>query len=198
MRTRPEITWKYICQIERACRDASYNRGHEVMAEMERAFPKVWVLTQNIDGFHRRAGSRKVIDIHGDIHILLCTRCGARRTVPNYRNIEIPPHCSSCRAMERPDIVLFDEILPTAKVANLEQILGEGLDIVFSIGTSSLFPYIVRPVIEARRRQIPTIEINPGGTEISHIVDLKIEARAAETLAAIWSGYQKGNAPISG
>ena len=169
MRTRPEITWKYIGQIERACRDASFNRGHEVIAEMERAFPKVWVLTQNVDGFHRKAGSRNVIDIHGDIQTLLCPRCEVRRSVANYQGMAIPPRCAACDAIERPDIVLFDEILPHGKVAHLEQILREGIQMVFSIGTSSLFPYIIRPVMEARRWGVPTVEINPGPYRKFHI-----------------------------
>jgi NAD-dependent deacetylase len=49
---RPEVTWKYLSQIEKNCRNAKFNRGHEVIAEMEKRFERVWVLTQNIDGFH--------------------------------------------------------------------------------------------------------------------------------------------------
>src|SRR5512146_115305 len=71
----PAIAWKYISQIERACRGAAFNRSHEVIAQMEQFFPRVLVLTQNVDGFHYQAGSKNVIDIHGDIHQLACTAC---------------------------------------------------------------------------------------------------------------------------
>ena len=64
LRTHPEVTWKYLLQIEENCRTARHNRAHEVIAEMERHFTRVWVLTQNIDGFHQVAGSRNLIDIH--------------------------------------------------------------------------------------------------------------------------------------
>src|SRR4051812_31848173 len=57
---RPELTWKYLLQIEQTGRGVKPNRGHEVIAEMESRFERVWVLTQNVDGFHRRAGSRNV------------------------------------------------------------------------------------------------------------------------------------------
>ena len=72
----------------------------------------------------------------------------------------------------------------------LEQVMFEGVQMVFSIGTTSLFPYIVQPVMEAKRWGVPTIEINPGRTEISNMVDVKITARAAEALDAIWAAYQ--------
>src|SRR3954468_23760065 len=54
-RQKPEWTWKYLREVERACRGAAPNRGHAVLAEMERNFPRVWTLTQNVDGFHHRA-----------------------------------------------------------------------------------------------------------------------------------------------
>jgi NAD-dependent deacetylase len=66
LRERPEVCWRYIHQIERACRGATWNRAHEVLAMMERRYERSWVLTQNVDAFHRRAGSKNVIDIHGD------------------------------------------------------------------------------------------------------------------------------------
>ncbi len=197
---RPALTWRYISRIEAACRDAVFNRGHQVIAEMERHFPRVWVLTQNVDGFHHRAGSKNIIDIHGDVHSLCCTHCNHRRNVEDYSTLNIPPQCPSCSALERPEVVLFGEMLPPDKLFQLEKILYEGFHLVFSIGTSSLFPYIVQPVMEARALGTPTVEINPDQTDISQMVDVKITARAAEALDAIWSGYQKamGINPTSG
>ena len=186
---RPEITWKYISQIEGASRKARHNRGHEVIAEMERHFPKVWVLTQNVDGFHQDAGSRNVIDIHGSVKKLLCRRCHYRREVADYSELELPPACSRCGGPERPDVVLFGEQLPINKLSTLRQVSEEGFQMVFSVGTSSLFQYIVAPVLEARRWNVPTVEINPGVTPVSELVDVKISAGAAETLDAIWQVY---------
>ena len=79
MEQRPELTWKYLAQVERACRGARHNRAHEVIAEMEARFTRVWTLTQNVDGFHRAAGARNVIDIHGDTaRPTLCMHLRAR------------------------------------------------------------------------------------------------------------------------
>jgi NAD-dependent deacetylase len=190
LQARPEVTWKYILQIERACRTAGFNRAHAVIAEMEKVFERVWVLTQNIDGFHQAAGSKNVIDIHGDIHDLRCLSCTYRVRVTDYSNLKgLPPRCPQCGGVLRPEVVLFGEMLPADKLAALERAWQQGFDMVFSVGTTSVFPYIARPVVEARRRGIPTVEINPGRTQVSDLVDLKIAGTAAVTLEQIWSGY---------
>lgn len=190
-KTRPEITWKYIYQMEEKCRSASFNRAHRVIVEMENHFKRVWTLTQNVDGFHRAAGSQKVIDIHGDIHQLICTGCSWRERVNDFAALSIPPRCPGCRGMVRPDVVLFGERLPPAKVETLTRELDRGFDLYFSIGTSSVFPYIMQPMIAARLAGKTTIEINPGSSEISHLVDFKISAGAAETLNTIWTRYRE-------
>ena len=70
-----------MIELERACRDATFNRGHRVIAEKEGHFAAAWTLTQNIDGLHRRAGSKHLIDIHGNLHTLICTPApGGRRS----------------------------------------------------------------------------------------------------------------------
>jgi NAD-dependent deacetylase len=186
LRTHPEVTWKYLLQIEKNCRNAKFNRGHEVIAEMEKRFERVWVLTQNIDGFHHAAGSRNVIDIHGNMHKLACMSCGWRGAVEDYSLIDIPPRCPDCFGIARPEVVFFGEMLPIDKLAVLERELTRGFDIYFSIGTSSVFPYIMQPIIAAKHLNRPTIEINPEDTEISGLVDIKLRMRAAEALDKIW------------
>jgi NAD-dependent deacetylase len=83
--------------------------------------------------------------------------------------------------------VLFGELLPLKKVETLERELRRGFDVVFSIGTTSIFPYIARPVVEARMRRKATVEINPGETLISGEVDVKLPMRAAEACEALWA-----------
>jgi NAD-dependent deacetylase len=187
MRRNPALTWKYIHQIEASARGASFNRAHAVLAEAERRFDRVWVLTQNVDGLHRKAGSKNVIDIHGDVHQVLCTECERRESVTDYSHLPPLPLCPDCGAPLRPDVVLFGELLPLSKVEALERELLRGFDVVFSIGTTSVFPYIARPVIEARMRRNPTVEINPAETLISGEVDVKLSMRAAEACEALWA-----------
>jgi NAD-dependent deacetylase len=184
---RPEVTWKYLRQIEAACRDASYNRAHEVIAWLERGSREVWVLTQNVDGFHRKAGSRHVIDIHGDVHDIRCTRCDFTERVEDFSGLEPTPRCARCGAVLRPNVVLFGELLPVDKLELLRQELSLGFDLVVSVGTTSVFPYIAGPVIEAARRGTPTVEINPGRTEVSHVVTVRLTMGAAAACDALWA-----------
>jgi NAD-dependent protein deacetylase/lipoamidase len=189
LRLRPEITWKYIHQIESSARGASFNRAHSVLAEAELRFERVWVLTQNVDGLHRKAGSTNVVDIHGDVHDLLCNECGYRDSVDDYSSLPPLPLCPSCGAPLRPDVVLFGELLPIEKVETIEREIRRGFDAVFSIGTTSVFPYIARPVLEARLRGRPTVEINPGETLVSGEVDVKLPMGAADACDALWRRF---------
>ncbi len=106
---------------------AKPNRAHQVIAAMEDAFDAVWTLTQNVDGFHRRAGSRHLIEIHGNLHCLICTRCDFREEVEDFVDLDVPPLCPRCDANVRPDVVLFGEELPAAKLALLELADASGI-----------------------------------------------------------------------
>jgi NAD-dependent deacetylase len=190
LRSRPELTWKYMAQIGRAAFAARFNRGHEVIAEMEARFERVWTLTQNVDGFHRQAGSKNVIDVHGDMHELYCTACSFREWVNEFDEASLPPRCPECETILRPDVVLFGETLPPEKVERLYREVARGFDLVFTVGTTSVFPYIAEPVWIAAQLGKPTVEINPGPSEVSDIVDVKLSMGAARALDAIWKRYQ--------
>ncbi|MCS6797371.1 MAG: NAD-dependent protein deacylase [Myxococcota bacterium] len=192
---RPEVCWKHIARIESACRGARPNRGHEVIAAIGERIERTWVLTQNVDGLHRAAGSRHVIEIHGNVYALRCTRCPEKSRVPSYAHLQIPPYCARCGALVRPEVVLFGEMLPPAAVERLERELARGFDVVFSIGTSSLFPYIAAPVVAARAAGRPAIEINPEPTAVSAYVSERLRARAAPALEAIWRAWTLGASP---
>ena len=143
LRRRPEICWKYLLQIESACRGARPNRGHEIMAAFEREKPRSWVLTQNVDGFHRAAGSRNVIEIHGNVEILRCMRCRREERRTDWAGLAVPPTCPSCGGPVRPDVVLFGETLPSEAVRTYERELRRGFDLVVSVGTTSVFPSLI-------------------------------------------------------
>ena len=185
-RRSPEITWKYLGQIEKGTRGASHNPGHTILAEMERHFQRFWILTQNIDGFHSTAGSKNVIEIHGNMHSLSCTACPHQVSVSDYSKMNIPPICDRCGAMMRPDVVLFEEQLPVDAIEILDREMRKPFDAVISIGTSSYFPYIVQPVVYARQTGVFTVEINPAETTLSDIVDVKLPLGAAAVLEEIW------------
>jgi NAD-dependent deacetylase len=191
IKARPDLTWKYLLQIEQACRAGNPNRGHAVIAEMESRFERVWVLTQNVDGFHHRAGSQNVIDIHGDLHHVACMQCPYKQYVKDYVEFTIPPRCPNCRGILRPSVVLFGEQLPRTQLATYQTEIPRGFDLIFSIGTTSIFPYIANPVLDAYHFRKPSVEINPGETDVTEFVTVRVARRAAEALDLIWSAYNK-------
>lgn len=183
---QPDITWQHIAQIERAVRAAQPSAAHRLIATLEARF-QVVVLTQNVDGLHRAAGSSDIIDIHGDCHELLCTRCSFRETRRDYAGLPIPPHCPRCAAVVRPDVVLFEEMLALEKLQRLRRELAHGFDAYFSVGTTSSFPYIAQPIVEAKRHGRLSVEINPESTSVSELVEFRLSCSAGRALSAIFS-----------
>lgn len=186
MAERPDVAWKYIAEIEANCRGAQPNAAHRLIAALERERPGVCVLTQNVDGLHAVAGSRNLIEIHGTVHRLRCTECPHARAVPDFSGMQIPPECPVCGGVMRPDVVLFGEMLPERQISRLEGVLSHGVDLVVSIGTTSVFPYIAEPVWWARQAGVPSVEINPGDTEISHLVTHRLRMGAADAMSVLW------------
>ncbi len=181
----PDLCWRHIARIEAACRGALPNSAHRAIARLERPGREVCVLTQNVDGLHAAAGSTRVIDLHGDVHKLACTRCAWRLTTPDYAHLTLPPACPACGHLVRPEVVLFGEQLPLDKLWTLRQELRQGFDLVLSVGTTSVFPYIAQPVLDAARQGTPTVEINPGDTEVSHAVAVRLRTGAALAFQAL-------------
>ncbi len=190
-RSHPEITWKYLFQIAEAAQEATFNRGHQVIAEMEHIFQHVCVLTQNVDGFHRDAGSVNLIEIHGNLRELECTACDFERRLNRGDEIPVPPRCPECRAVLRPNIVLFEEMLPVDMLTRFQENWEAGFDAVFSVGTSSVFHYIAAPFVWAGQHGKAAIEINPDDTEVTAYSTHKIRLPAAAALDTIWTRFQQ-------
>lgn len=185
--TRPDITWKYLLQIEQNCRGAQPNAAHRFIAALEDRLPCVMVLTQNVDGLHRKAGNRNLIEIHGGLQNLHCIACDFEEVVEDYAKHTIPPRCPRCGFVTRPDIVLFGEQLPPGAIDRLMDTMQQGFDMVFIIGTSAVFPYISQPVEWAAQSGITTVEINPAQTHLSDLVDFHLPLAASAAMTSIAS-----------
>ena len=185
--SHPEITWKYLEQIEQNCRSVSPNAGHRAIARLERWLDVV-ILTQNIDGLHALAGSTNIIEIHGNLGKRFCQNCG---TPADADDKSMPPRCGSCGKVVRPAVVLFGERLPEAAISQLGEEMSHGFDMVFIVGTSALFPYITEPALQAMREGTPVVEINPARTHLSDLVPYYIPMPAEEALPQICPNENK-------
>lgn len=188
-RSRPDITWKYLWQIGHACVDAEPNAAHVAIAQWQLQKPGCALLTQNVDGLHRKAGSSDLIEIHGHAFDLYCCGCGrafdAGSLVSNYREgFTGVPRCESCGGIVRPNVVLFEEMLPEPAIERLQSILSGPLDMVVSIGTSAAFPYIVQPLLIGRRQGAVCVDINPDAS-LAPYVDFQLPLSAATAMAQL-------------
>lgn len=186
----PALCWKYLAELGKACLGAQANAGHYAIAELQRRKPQCWLLTQNIDGYHRAAGSPmdRVIEIHGELAPLYCQSCGAVDVeLAAHLERPLPPLCKQCAGVLRPPVVLFEEMLPEQAIGTLYDEVRKGFEVVISIGTSASFPYIVEPLLRTRQAGGFTVEINPQRTDLSGRVNVHLQGRALDVLPELLS-----------
>lgn len=189
------------------------NDGHAALADLERAGIATGVITQNVDGLHLRAGSRRVVELHGTMRRVFCTRCGQvfdRRdlavrveaanpwiTVPDGVRLGpdgdvlpessdgfVIPDCSVCAGMLKPDVVFFGEYIPVEKFREAEQLVGTS-DALIVAGSSLVVNSGIRLVERARRRKLPVVIINRGQTRADATATVKVDAGTSEALRVI-------------
>jgi NAD-dependent deacetylase len=176
--------WEWFDYRRTLLRDLQPNPAHRTLAHWQDKFAHFRLATQNIDGLHAAAGSRDVLELHGNIWTARCTECGTGRSLRDGRvedERERPPICRVCGHAMRPDVVLFGELLPAGVFAQAAED-ASSCDLCFIIGTSSLvYPAMRLPEI-AREAGAYTIEINPEATPFSALSDVAIQGRAGEVL----------------
>jgi NAD-dependent deacetylase len=184
---KPSLSWKYFFLLEMAMRGKLPNAAHLAISKLQSAQCSVCVATQNIDGLHQSAGSDFVLELHGNLRRIICTACDYRQTFDTFERFDSLPRCPKCKELLRPDAVLYEESLPIDVLDRFEDEQRTGFDIVFSIGTTSLFPYVTQPVLIAARRGIPVVEINPDETPVSQLTDFRFSESAGKILSRVVS-----------
>jgi len=178
----PALSWKYFFLLELSMRSKKPNAAHHAMAALDTPQRRVCVATQNIDGLHQRAGSREVLELHGNLRRIICTKCDYFVDLETFESLAKLPCCPQCGVILRPNIVLYEEQLPYRVLDAFDREQGKGFDLVFSVGTTSLFHYVTQPIIIAARRSIPVVEINPERTPITDLADFRFVNTAGNTM----------------
>ena len=190
LRRDPALCWKYIAQLGSACLGGQPNAAHYAIAQLQRHKPECWVLTQNVDGYHRAAGSppERLIEIHGNLAPLYCQSCGAQDPqLSEHLQRPLPPLCRQCHGVLRPPVVLFEEMLPELALNVLYEEMAKGFDAVLSIGTTASFPYIHEPMLRTRVAGGFTAEINPSSTDHSMQMDAFLRCKALDVMESLVS-----------
>jgi NAD-dependent deacetylase len=183
----PKLVWEWYDWRRQKIAACEPNAAHRVLAAWSRQFPGFQLITQNVDGLHERAGTERVVRLHGSIWEVSCwTRCaGAPRrwrdeTAPF---AQVPPACPHCHGLIRPGVVWFGEALDPDVLDRAEA--AADCDVFLTVGTSSVVYPAASFVDEARRRGAFIVEINPEATAVSGVVDLVLRRPAEKVLAEI-------------
>jgi len=184
----PELVWEFYAARRLRNGEVMPNAGHYALAEMEQQVPHFNLITQNVDGLHRKAGSSNVVELHGNITRVKCSRtCGV---LTDWE--ESPgkaPTCPTCGAKLRPDVVWFGEMLPSDELATAVQ-AARTCSAFFSVGTSGLVqPAAALPFL-AKQNGAVIVEINTEETPLTPSADYFFLGKSGEILpelvATVW------------
>jgi NAD-dependent deacetylase len=163
------------------------NPAHEAIASWQDKFPEFALVTQNIDGLHQAAGSRHVIEMHGNIWRARCFDCGTRHDVRVLKFDSGVPSCFDCGGHLRPDVVLFGEMLPAGAFERAAA-AAQHCELCLVVGTSAVvYPAAALPEI-ARSAGAYVVEVNPERTALSDSCDEVITGKAGEILPLLTGG----------
>jgi len=178
----PRLVWTWYNERKSAHARAEPNAGHLALARLEQSFGDFTLATQNVDSLHLRAGSRNVLELHGDLREARCTDCGECRPL-GASGLPLDEIQHACGGWFRPNIVWFGESLPSA-VWREAEIAAARADVILVIGTSAVV-YPAAALATHYNRHAFVAEINPEPTPISDRVNWTLRERAGEALSRI-------------
>jgi len=181
------LVWEWYAMRFETVRKAQPNRAHGLLAELEQE-KHLTLVTQNVDGLHKRAGSKSVLELHGNITQSRCESCGYLDGLePGF---EIPPHCSRCGERARPNVVWFGESLPQATFQNAINAFADA-DLALIIGTSGVVEPAASLARLAKEQGAYIIEINPERTPLSSAADTSLPMSALEGMTVLMAGDER-------
>ena len=178
-RADPDKVWTMLAELTDITR-AEPNAGHLALAAMEAGGFLQGIITQNIDGLHQKAGSRAVVEFHGSLETFSCLACGNILTLKEVRQMPLPPACTNCGSILKPDIVFFDEQIPNEALLGTNELLT-GADCLIVAGTSCQVVPASRIVPEVAHQGGTIIEINLE-PNLGHLADLVLAGSFAEIM----------------
>jgi len=185
----PKLIWDWYAWRREAIKAVRPNPGHYALVEIEKHARHFTLITQNVDGLHRMAGSQNVLELHGNIQRVRCADCYTFTDIWG-DDTESVPRCEVCGGLLRPDVVWFGETLPREQLEAAVQ-AARTCDVFFSIGTSGVVQPAASLAHAARSRGAVVIEINAEPTPLTPKVDYFMQGRSGEILPdlvqAVWS-----------
>ena len=176
----PKLIWDWYAWRREAVKGVRPNPGHHALAEMEKRSTGFTLITQNVDGLHRMAGSQNVLELHGNIQRVRCSECG-RLAETWSDDSESVPQCESCGGLLRPDVVWFGESLPRDQLEAAVE-AARSCNVFFSIGTSGLVQPAASLAFAAHNRGAIVVEVNAEETPLTPKADFFFQGKSGELL----------------
>jgi len=180
----PVHVWRFYDQRRTNVAKVRPNPAHEVLAAWQERFPNYTLVTQNVDGLHQGAGSRRVVELHGSLWRVRCTGCGREREDRTAPLPELPPRCPECGAMERPDVVWFGEALP-AEAFLVAEAAAKVCEVLVVVGTSAVVYPAAGLVAVAAAVGAKVIEVNPEASALAYLADVTLRGPAGAMLPQV-------------
>ena len=182
------LVWDWYRWRQEQIQKAKPNLAHYALVDFQDRFDEFAVITQNIDGLHQKAGSRKVLEVHGNIFNAVCVKCSHK--IKNFMPDTSSPKCPECGNLLRPDVYWKGDQLDKKVLEEAQQVAAV-CEVFFAVGTSGLVePVSTLPFISKANGSF-LIEINPKKSQLSDKVDERIEGKASEWLPKITIVYDK-------
>ncbi|AFZ70808.1 NAD-dependent protein deacetylase, SIR2 family [Caldisphaera lagunensis DSM 15908] len=196
----PLDTWKlFKDNMYEKIKDAKPNRAHYSLARLEELNIIKAVITQNIDNLHQKAGSKKVIELHGNMKFAICTQCNRKFDIETaFKEVKENkvPLCPYCGGLLKPDVIFFGEPLPQKELREAFELASES-DLFLVLGSSlAVSPANQLPII-AKSNGADLIIINMGETEIDNYADIKVEGRVEDIFPKICKKIEEMIASLS-
>jgi NAD-dependent deacetylase len=176
----PRLVWEWYNWRRELIAKVLPNAAHKALVQLEIRKREFTLITQNVDGLHDRAGSGRMLKLHGDIWRMRCTVCGANWPDRRAPLPKIPPHCA-CGGLARPGVVWFGEPLPDGMMKEAEHAAGAA-EVFLVIGTSAVVYPAAGLVPYAKHGGAKVIEINTDDTPFTNLVDCALRGPAGELL----------------
>lgn len=180
----PKLVWEWYDMRRKIIHDCLPNPAHDTIAEMEKYFDEFRLITQNVDGLHDRAGSKNIIELHGNLWRVRCEEEGKKFDFMEVPLKDVPPKCK-CGALIRPDVVWFGEAMPVQETEAAFQ-AAQSCNVLFVIGTSGIVQPAASIPMVAKQSGAKLIEVNLDPTPFSSLADFSLLGKAGETLPKLW------------
>lgn len=178
----PKLVWEFYKYRQELIHNCNPNPGHLSIANFEKIKKEsLCVLTQNIDGLHEKAGSKNIIELHGNIFKVECTKCKFKDDIKQKIGESLLPLCNICQNILKPNVILFGEPLNQEVWKKAEQI-SNNCDVMFIVGTSLNIGPVNQLPLYAKRNGSILIEVNPEFTIFTELMDYSIQGSATEIL----------------